>query len=118
MRPSTPVPVQINTDATLTSHEARRERITGVVTSAVEHVRDRISRVEVHLSVEHAHHPTGSNVRCLMEARIERHPPVAVSHTSGSLEDAVDGAADKLQRTLEHLLVRDDRRHRETIRHA
>ncbi|MOA64352.1 hypothetical protein D3C78_1903690 [compost metagenome] len=37
-----------------------------------------------------------------MEARPKGHQPISVSHKSASLDDAVDGAAIKLNNALEH----------------
>jgi ribosome-associated translation inhibitor RaiA len=108
MRAPRPLLIQINTDATLTSHAARRERINGLVLNAVERFSERISRVEVHLSVEHSNHPAEQNVRCLMEARVQGHSPVAVTHRSSSVDDAVEGAGEKLRHALEHTFGRAD----------
>ena len=44
--------------------------------------------------------------RCMMEARLEGRQPTAVTHQAASLADAVDGAADKLKRSLESTLAR------------
>jgi hypothetical protein len=42
----------------------------------------------------------------MMEARLEGRQPTAVTHQAASLVDAVDGAADKLKRSLESTLAR------------
>jgi hypothetical protein len=38
----------------------------------------------------------------MMEARLEGHQPLAVTQHSASSEDAIRGAADKLERLIEH----------------
>ncbi|MER2565597.1 MAG: HPF/RaiA family ribosome-associated protein [Myxococcaceae bacterium] len=109
--------IQINTDATLTGHEDRRDAIKGVVIGALTHFSDRISRVEVHLSDEDGRGHGKNDVRCVMEVRIAGRNPEAVTHHATVLLDAVDGAAEKLQRVLEHALGREQQHHRETVRH-
>ncbi len=109
--------IQINTDATLTGHEDRREEIKAVVTNALAHFSERISRVEVHLSDEDGHRHAQNDLRCMMEARVEGRGPEAVTHHASSLDEAVDGAAEKLRRSLEHTLGRVHQHHRESVRH-
>ena len=79
--------IQINTDATLTSHEDRREEIKAVVTNALEYFSERISRVEVHLSREDGHPHVQNQLRCMMEARRRattpgRHAPLRLDGRS------------------------------------
>jgi ribosome-associated translation inhibitor RaiA len=52
--------------------------------------------------------------RCMMEARLEGRQPIAVTDEAATLDLAVDGAADKLARLIEHTLGRlhDQRNHR------
>lgn len=109
--------IQINTDATLTSHEDRREEIKAVVTNALEHFSERISRVEVHLTREDGHPHVKHQLRCVIEARVEGRPPQAVTHHSDSMHEAVDAASEKLLRALEHSLGRAESRDRESVRH-
>jgi hypothetical protein len=45
-------------------------------------------------------------MRCMMEARLEGHQPIAVTHEAMTLDQAVDGAADKLTRLVENTLGR------------
>jgi hypothetical protein len=46
------------------------------------------------------------NKQCLLEARLEGHQPLAVKHHATSLNQALDGAADKLVRLIESTLGR------------
>jgi ribosome-associated translation inhibitor RaiA len=41
-----------------------------------------------------------------MEARLEGHQPIAVTHEAETIDQAIDGAADKLKRLLDHTLGR------------
>jgi hypothetical protein len=42
----------------------------------------------------------------MMEARLEGHPPVAVTHHAATLVQAIDGAAERLLHRLEHTFGR------------
>jgi ribosome-associated translation inhibitor RaiA len=64
-----------------------------------------VTRVEIHLSHE-SRAGGGGDERCAMEARLAGHPPLAVSHHGGSLDEAFRGAADKLRRALDSTLGR------------
>ena len=77
------------------------------------HFKDHLTRVEVHLDDEKGAKAGRDDLRCLMEARLRSHQPVAVSHHAGSIQQAVDGAFRKLRASLEALLGRLDehRRH-------
>lgn len=70
------------------------------------HLSERISRIEVHLADEDGHKHGEDDVRCTMEARVEGRQPTAVKHHASSVEEAVDGAAEKLRRSLERKLGR------------
>ena len=99
--------VQINTDRNAEGHEALAAQVSGVVESALSRLSDHITRVEIHLSDENSAKKGGTNdMRCMMEARLEGRRPVAVTHQAATMDQAVDGAADKLARLIESTLER------------
>lgn len=98
--------VQINTDHNIGGHEAFTARVRGVVESALSRVREHITRVEVHLSDENGDKSGKNDMRCVMEARLDGRQPVAVRDQAETLDQAVDGAADKLARLIESTLGR------------
>ncbi|MDP1921124.1 MAG: HPF/RaiA family ribosome-associated protein [Myxococcales bacterium] len=98
--------ILVNTDGTISGHEAMAEAVKGVVTRELEHVSARVSRVEVHLSDEDGKKHGRDDVRCMMEARIEGRRPIAVTHHASSLSEAVDGAAERLRRALDTALAK------------
>jgi len=58
--------------------------------------------VEVHLSDENSNKKGGNNdMRCMMEARLKSRQPVAVVHQAATLDQAIDGAAEKLSKLVE-----------------
>jgi hypothetical protein len=62
--------VQINTDRHTEGHERLAAWASGVAEQALNHVSDRITRVEVHLSDESGDRSGQHDQRCLMEARL------------------------------------------------
>ena len=107
--------VQVNTDHTIEGHEALADQIRDVVETSLDRVSDHITRVEVHLTDENGDKGGANDKRCMMEARLEGRQPIAVTQDSATLEQAVDGAADKLVRLIESTLGRrHDRESRRT----
>lgn len=100
--------ILVNTDGNISGHEAMAEAVKVVVTNALGHLRERVSRVEVHLSDEDGKKSGLDDVRCMMEARVEGRHPMAVTHHASALSDAVDGAAEKLRRSLDNALGKVD----------
>jgi len=99
--------IQMNTDSNIEVHEALAAQVNSVVESALNRFIDRITRVEVHLSDENSDKKRGNDdMRCVMEARLEGRQPIAVTHQAATLDQAVDGAADKLSRLIESTLGR------------
>jgi ribosome-associated translation inhibitor RaiA len=98
--------IQINTDHNIENHEALTAQIRFIVESALSRISDHITRVEVHLSDEVSHKSSQNDKRCMMEARLEGRQPIAVTHHAATLDQAVDGAADKLARLIENTLGR------------
>ncbi|MEP6502695.1 MAG: HPF/RaiA family ribosome-associated protein [Betaproteobacteria bacterium] len=94
--------IQINTDHHIEGSEARDAWASGVVESALGHLAGQVTRVEVHLSDENAGKSGAEDKRCLMEARLVGRPPIAVTNHAASLDAAVNGAAQKLVRAIEH----------------
>jgi ribosome-associated translation inhibitor RaiA len=98
--------IQINTDHNIEGHEALAAQVSSVVKNALSRISDRITRVEIHLSDENSDKGGQNEKRCMMEARLEGRQPVAVTHQSETLDQAVDGAANKLARLIESTLGR------------
>lgn len=99
--------IQMNTDANIEGHEALATQISSVVESALNRFSDHITRVEVHLSDEDSGKKGGQDdMRCMLEARLEGRQPIAVTHQAATVDQAVDGAADKLTSLIESTLGR------------
>lgn len=70
---------------------------------ALSNFADRLTRIEVHLSDVSSNNPSlpDTDKRCLLEARPAGQKPVSVSDKAATVEQAVRGAAGKMQRRLE-----------------
>ena len=107
--------IQINTDHNIEGHQALTDHISSVIENALSRFSDHITRVEVHLSDENSDKKSGiDDMRCMMEARLEGRQPIAVTYQATTLDQAVDGAADKLVHLIEKTLgrVHDQESHR------
>ncbi|RIK60088.1 hypothetical protein DCC62_28355 [candidate division KSB1 bacterium] len=99
--------IQINTDSNIAGREKLAAHFKAVVQDALSRFSAQITRVEVHLSDENSHKKGGDDdKRCMLEARLEGLQPIAVTHQAATLDQAVDGAAEKLKKSLEHTLGR------------
>jgi ribosome-associated translation inhibitor RaiA len=98
--------VLVNSDHHIKGSESVSERVESIVTAAVDRFGDRITRVEVHLNDVNGAKRGDRDKRCMMEARLGGLAPVAVADHAGTLLEAIEGAADKLERAIEHALGR------------
>ncbi len=98
--------IQINSDHNVEVNAALATQVSDLVASALSRVSDHITRVEVHVSDENGDKRSEYDKRCMMEARLEGRQPIAVTYQAASLDQAVDGAVDKLSRLIESTLGR------------
>ncbi|MBX3247050.1 MAG: HPF/RaiA family ribosome-associated protein [Myxococcales bacterium] len=96
--------IQVNTDRNIQGDERLAEYVEDVVLDRLSRFRDQITRVEVHLSDENGGKSGPDDKRCVMEARVEGRQPTAVTHIAGSVNEAIDGAVEKLRRALDSAL--------------
>lgn len=112
--------VQVNTSNGIPSKEALERWASDYLNEHLARFDQDITGIEVQLSDEnHGLKGGSSDKRCMMEARLTGHPPVAVKNFAPDQDLAFRGAAEKLVRALEHTLGKLDRREhraRDTIR--
>ena len=108
--------VQVTTGHHVDGSQRLIRHVEAEVTTALERFSGRITRVDVHFTDENGHtKSTPTDKRCALEARLAGLPPLGVSHDAASLEQALVGAIEKLERSLEHTLGRlKDARQRES----
>ncbi len=98
--------IQLNTDVHIDGTEALAAHVGTTIKQVLKRFSEHITRVEVHLRDENGERSGQQDQRCMLEARLEGRPPVAVTDHAATLEQAVDGAAHKLARRLESMLGR------------
>ena len=94
--------VQVNTDHHFEAFNAVVPHVKEVVKHTLSHLRDNITRVEVHLHDLNGGKPGKDDKSCTIEARLAHHQPITVTHRAATIHQSVDGAANKLLRTLEN----------------
>jgi ribosome-associated translation inhibitor RaiA len=100
--------ILVNSDNHIKGGESAAERVQAIVEGAVDRFQTRITRIEVHLSDTNGPKHGEREKRTVIEARVAGLRPIAVSHEAPTLLEAIEGAADKLTRALEHTLGRLD----------
>jgi len=97
---------QVRTDNHIDNSEGLadfvRATVEGVLSSRYG---DRLRRLEAYLQDVNAH-KGGLDKRCSLEAHLSGHQPVVAHADAAQIEEAVRGAAEKLDRALEHVLGR------------
>lgn len=103
--------IHLNTDNHISASEGLSERADRVVGGALERFADRVTRVEAHVSDVNSHkNGDGVDKRCMLEARVAGHQPIAVTEDAETVEQALSGAAQKLKRALDSMFGKLDRR--------
>ncbi len=98
--------IQLNTDVHIDGNEALAAQVSATVEQALDRFSEHITRVEVHLADENGGKSSQKDHRCMLEARLEGRQPVAVTEHAATLEQAVQGAAQKLVHLLDSTLGR------------
>ena len=110
--------VQVNTGNGLGAKETLESWATEFLGESLARFKSELTRVEVQLTDE-ARGKGANDMRCMLEARLTGHSPIAVNHNAGNMDAAIRGATQKLIHSLEHTfgkLDRHDHRVRDTIR--
>lgn len=92
---------QLNTDANIQGNDRLAEVAETVVTSALGHLTDRLSRIEVHLADVNGAKGGADDIRCTVEARPEGMQPQTVTHNDANVDTALRGAGKKIRALLD-----------------
>ena len=107
--------IQVRTDNHIEGSEGLTRHIESVIESVLSRFAERITRVEVHLSDENSSKKShDDDIRCVIEARLAGLKPISVTDQSTTVQQAVDGAASKLEQTITRTLERLDDLHGRT----
>jgi len=95
--------IQVNTDHNIKGSAGLDTFIKTSLTKNFERFSMAITRIEVHLSDENGSKKGIKDKRCLLEARISHHQPIAVSHYADTIYQAIEMASEKLSRVLDNM---------------
>lgn len=96
--------IQVNTDKNTDGSEEFTAPYVAQIESELSRFSNHITRIEVHLSDEDGHKEGHNTKRCMMEARVERRQPIAVTHQANSYDEAIGVALDKLTASLDTIM--------------
>ncbi len=104
--------VLLNTDPHIDGRQGMSDYLESVVTEALGHYGERITRVEAHMSdANSAAKANTDDIQCTLEARLVGRDPVVVKERAGTAHQAIHGAVRKLERALDSALGKYDPRH-------
>jgi ribosome-associated translation inhibitor RaiA len=98
--------INVRTDNHISGREELVGEVESAVTTSLKRFAPQITSVEVHLADENSHKEGQRDKRCSIEARLAGLPPFAASDNGDNLDQALDGALDKLVAHLDHKLGR------------
>jgi hypothetical protein len=98
--------IQVHTDNTIAGSAELNHSVETEMDAALSRFGSQLTRVEVHLSDVNGPKTAGEDKRCLLEARLAGRPPMVVNHDAATLKEAIAGAAEKMERSLDSLLGR------------
>jgi len=98
--------VIVRHDDTIRGSERLTELTTATIESTLAAFSDHITTVEVHFADENGRKIGGDDIRCSIEVRFEGRSPFGVSHHASDLVVALEVAAEKTARALDHQLGR------------
>ena len=96
--------IEIRHDDTIQGPEEVQAHIRATIGDVLSRFADQITSVEVHLADENGVKKGTDDVRVTVQVKLAGRPPTAVTHHASDLYISVDGAAEKMARSLEHTL--------------
>ncbi len=95
--------IQINTGHNIQGNKALIAKFSSTIKSALIRMSDNITKVEVHLKDEDGDKKGKNDKRCMIEAHLEGLQPIVVTDHADTLNQALDGALDKLLSMIESI---------------
>lgn len=94
--------IQVHSDNHIEGSARLVEWVSASVTSKLERFDEELTRIVVHLHDDNGAKAGAHDKRCQIEARPKGLQPLSVTHKAESLEQAIEGAIEKLHHALEH----------------
>jgi ribosomal subunit interface protein len=96
--------IQVNTDHNVKGGDLLIKYVEGLLNDSLNSFKDEVTRIEVHVSDENSHKGGDDDLRCTIEARIRGLQPIAVTHNDENVDLAINGAADRIARSVRKTL--------------
>ena len=102
--------IQVRHDDTINGSTKLTELTTATLEDVLARFAEHITTIECHFA-ENGAKTNGGEVRCSLEVRFEGKKPVGCTHQAADLPVALEAAAEKMARMLDHQLgrIRDER---------
>ena len=92
--------IQVNTDHNVKGGDLLKQHVENLLNDSLNSFKDQVTRVEVYIAGENSHKGGDDDLRCTMEARLRGLKPIAVTHHAENINSAIDGATDRITRTV------------------
>lgn len=92
--------VLVNHDHNIAGGESLQNYVENLMFDVLHNFRDQVTRVEVHVADENGKKGGDDDMRCTMEVRLRGLQPFAVTHHDKNIHAAIDGAADRVNRSV------------------
>jgi ribosome-associated translation inhibitor RaiA len=93
--------VQVHTGKNIEGGERLNLYVKTTVQAKLQRFVEQVTRIEAHLTDEHSHKSHDEDKKCVLEARPAGKPPVAVTHLAPTVDLAIHGAVEKMERVLD-----------------
>lgn len=93
--------VHTHADKNIEGSERLSQHVQSVLQTKLSRFREHITRIEAHLSDESSQKARADSKKCVLEARPAGLQPLAVTHFAETLDHAINGAAEKMERLLD-----------------
>lgn len=92
--------IQVNTDKNINGKESLNTYVQNTISEALERFNEHITRIDVHLSDDNGNKQGAADKRCVIEVKAEGISPIAVTEVEENLHKAINGAIDKVKKSL------------------
>ncbi|MFC3903027.1 Sigma 54 modulation protein / S30EA ribosomal protein [Acinetobacter marinus] len=100
--------IEIRTDKNIHGSDRLIDYVRTELKQQFQRYSEKITHFEVHLSDINGDRGGELDKRCMIEARPAGSKPVAVTHKADNIDLAIHGAIEKLKRSFEHALGKND----------
>lgn len=98
--------IEIRTDKNINNSDRLIDYVRTEIKQQFQRYSEKITHFEVHLSDTNGDKGGIEDKRCMIEARVSSIKPIAVTHKADNIDQAIHGAIEKLERSIEHAFAK------------